>query len=172
MKKFILIIMFCGLCCFLHKNTLCYGSNIQITTEGNNIVIKSGDNKFIAEITSDYKQNLRIYGINDNDAQGWSPLAYTTYILIASPFKGNPKTCEGPDAANAPLLNIIVENKDVKNKMEKLKKVQGYRAATLIGKNIRIKKFFYKNEDHSDALAAQDRLDPHNAIMINDIIAQ
>lgn len=172
MNKAILIIMFCSLFCFLHKNTVCYGDNIKVVINGSSLTINNGDNKFIAEITSDYKENLRIYGINDNNMSGWFPLAYAAYIFVAGPFTGNAKNCERNDADSAPLLNIIVENKDIKDKIEKLKKMEGRRTAIIIGKNITIKKFFYKDEDHTDALQIQPRCDPHYAIMITDIITQ
>jgi hypothetical protein len=170
MKKIILIIIFLGVCSFLYKNFL-KENNTQITTSGNNMVLESGDNKFIAKITSDYKKDLRIYGITDNNEQGWSPFAYATYIFTASPSTGNTEDCERNDALNAQLLNIIVKDKDIKNKINKLKSMKGRRSATVVGKKVYIKQFMYKDENHTGALKKQGQLDPHNAIIIDDIVA-
>lgn len=172
MKKLIWVIIFCAFSYFIYQNIFANRNNLQITTAGKNITLKNGDNKFNAEIISDYKENLRIYGINDNPSNGWSPIAYGTYILVASPFSGNTKGCEMTDAANAPFLNIIVEEKNIKNKINALKNTKGRRTAVIIGKRIAIKKFFYKNEDHSGALNPQGKLDPRNAIIVTDVITK
>lgn len=170
MKKIIIIIIFLGLCYFLYKNILSQENNTQAAINGNRITMRSGDSKFIGEIISDYKEDLRIYGINDNNERGWSPLAYATYIFVAGPFTGNTEKCERNDALKSSLLNIIAENTDIKNKINKLKSMKGRRSATIIGKKVYIKEFIYKNEDHSDALKKQGKLDPHNAIIIDDIV--
>lgn len=154
----------------LYKNNPFRANDTQTIIDGDSIIFKSGENKFIAEIVSDYSENLRIYGINDNNERGWSPLAYATYFLVAGPYRGDSIDCERDDALNAPFLNIIVEDQDLKNEINKLKSVQGRRSATLIGKKIRIKKFIYKDEDHTDVLKRQGRMDPASAIMIDEII--
>jgi len=171
MKKIILIIIFCSLCFFLCKSVFSRGNNIKITADGNDMVIESGDNKFIAEIVSGYKENLRIYAITDNNESGWSPFGYAKYIFAASPLTGNTKSCERNAALSSPLLNMIVEDEDIENKINKLKSMtDSRRSATVIGKKVYIKEFFYKNEDHTDALKKQGKLDPHNAIIINNIV--
>lgn len=168
MKKLILIVMFCGLCFFLYNNVR--GNDIKIVINGNDMVIEKKDHKFIAEIMSDYKENLRIYGITDLNDSEWSPYGYAKYLFAASPSTGNTEDCERNDALSSQLLNMIVEDKDVENKINKLKGIRGRRSATVIGRKVYIKEFYYKNENHTGALEKQGKIDPHNAIIINDIV--
>jgi len=170
MKKIIIIIIVFGLCYFIYKNILYKDNHAQLTTNGSDIVIKNGDNKFIGEIVSDYKEDLRIYGINNNNEQGWSPVAYATFIFVAGPLRGNAEDCERNDASNAPLVNIIVENSEIRDKINKLKNVEDRRSAALVGRKVHIKEFIYKNENHTNALRTQGKLDPSNAIIIDDIV--
>lgn len=171
MKRIILIIISCGLCLFLLKNAFSASNNIKITVNGKDVIVENEDNKFIAEIVSDYKEDLRIYGINDVNTDGWSPLAYAKYIFVAGPSTGNTESCEINGASNAPALNLIVENNDIQNKINRLKGMAHSRLrATIIGEKLYIKKFFYKNEDHSDVLQQQGKVDARTAIIVNDII--
>jgi len=154
----------------LHQTTTARSSEDKMTVNSGNLEFKKGKNKFTAEVGSDYRKNLRIYGINDVEQQEWSPLAYATYILVASPFTGNTEGCERNDAQSSARLNAIVESKDVIKKINQLKAMRGRTRATLIGKNIAVKRFYFEGKDHSDSLQPQGQFDPRRAILITDIV--
>ncbi len=171
MRKLIVVftgILVCGLFCA--SNNYTYAANVQITSSGSNLEITSGKNRFIAEVGSDYKENLRVYGVNEAPPSEWSPMAYASYILVAGPFTGNTIDCERNDAQRSITINVIVENKDVASKFKQLAAMQGRRRAVLIGKEINIVKFDFEGKDHSDSLRPQGRLDPRKALLIKDII--
>lgn len=169
MKTTILIIMACVLGFFAYQHVGSSHSNTKISKDGGDIVIKSGDNTYVAEIASDYNEELRIYGINDNDSEGWTPLGYARYILVAGPWTGDTEECERRDAAKAAYLNIIVDDNSLIDTFEDLKSEQGRRTATLIGEKVFIKEYYHNDEDHSDSLAKQGKLDPENAIIVSEI---
>ncbi len=169
MKTLIIIILFFSLVFFLSNA----GNVIKITTDVNDMVIEVGDNSFVATIMSDYEEDLRIYGItvNDEDKGAWSPFGYAKYIFMASPLKGMKEGCEKNDAMRAPLYNMIVEDRSIDRKIDTLiDMTDGRRSATIIGKKVYIEESFYKEEDHSDSLKKQGKIDPRHAILIEKII--
>ncbi len=170
MKRKLLIYIILILCCFSCKS---HQSEYQSSTEDSGkIVMKIGDNRFEGEIVSDYEQNLRIYGVNPQSNNGdWSPLAYATYLLVALPVNeiNAAADCEREDAERAPILNLIVRDEALKEKMTALEKVQDNRRAMVIGKKISITSFKYKGEDHSSVLKPNGKIDPRNAIILTDV---
>ncbi len=169
MKKIIVIIILCGIG-YLGSKNINSDHNVLSIADGNERIIENGENKFVIEIFSDYNKELRIYGINDNDSSGWSPIAYADYIFVASPDIEDTENCEANSAADAPFINIIAANEDVRNSIRNLKKTVGRRRATIIGGKVYIKEFFFKGEDHSDALKKQGKMNPRSAIWIQEII--
>lgn len=175
MKNFILIILvLCGLvfyakAFYFQKHNI----DIEVPADENEMVIEKGDGKFIAEVVSDYREDLRLFGINDNGFQAWpsTPFSYITYILVAGPYTGDTQQCELNVAGKLPYLSIVAGNEDVKRKMNEIKKsTKARRSATLIGKKIYIKKFIYKDEDRTASLDQQGKLDARNAIILSDIV--
>jgi hypothetical protein len=144
-------------------------SNTKITEEGDDIVIQSGDNTYVAEIVSDFEEELRIFGINDNDSDGWNPIGYARYIFVAGPYSGDTEECERRDAKNASWINVIVDDKTLVNAIDDLKNEEGRRHATIIGNQVAIKEYYHNDEDHSKSLTRKGKLDPGNAIIISDI---
>ena len=169
MKTIILIIMACVIGLFAYHYVASSHSSTIISEDGDHLVIESGDNTYVAEIVSDYNEELRIYGINDNDSEGWTPLGYARYILVAGPWTGDTEECERRDAAKAAYLNIIVDDNSLIDTFEDLKDVQGRRTATLIGEKVFIKEYYHNDEDHSDSLTKQGKLDSNNAIIVSEI---
>ncbi|MCI5123402.1 MAG: hypothetical protein D3925_02725 [Candidatus Electrothrix sp. AR5] len=169
MNKIIIIIFFSAVGYFAYNNFIS-DKNGFMMTDGKEIVFENGDNTFAGEIVSSYNEKLRIYGINNNDSGDWSPIAYAKFMFVASPFIGDTDTCEENSASQAPILNIIVDDVKLLDKIGKLKMVDGRRKATVIGDNIYIKKFTYKGEDHTGALKKQGKIDPRNAILVREIV--
>lgn len=169
MKKFATIIVICILG-YMGYQAMSSDSPVFFTSDGDTITIESGDNTFIAQVVSDYHKDLRIFGINVNNSDGWSPFAYADYIFVASPYIGDTEECEANTAHAAPLINIIVGDEEIVNIISDLEKTGGRRRATIIGEKILIKNFTYQGDDHSDALKKQGKLNPRSAIWIKEII--
>lgn len=166
MKKILLLILLCAAFCF---NGWC-GQAVTITSSGDELTIKRGDHVFVAQIVGDYQQDLRIFGITDNSGGGWNPMAYANYIFMAQVFNGNIEDCERGAALSAPLLNMIIENAGIKADIHTLEGMsETRRSATIIGRKLRIKEFYYKEKDHSDSLKKQGQMDPSSAIIIDEI---
>ena len=170
MKRKLLIYIILILCCFACNN---YQSDDQSpTADSGKIVMEIGDNRFEGEIVSEYEEDLRIYGVNPQSNNGeWSPVAYATYLLVALPVSetNTASDCERDDAQRAPVLNLIVKDEALKEKMMALDKVQDNRRATVIGEKITITSFKYKGEDHSSVLKPSGKIDPRNAIIVTDV---
>ena len=66
MKNIIIVLVICVISYFAYQHFIS-GSGRSITTDGHEIIIKCGDNKFIAETVRDYNENLRVFGVNKND---------------------------------------------------------------------------------------------------------
>ena len=169
MKTIILIIMACVLGFFAYQYVGSSNSSTIISEDGNDLVIENGDNTYVAEVVSDFNEELRIYGINDNDSKGWTPIGYARYILVAGPWTGDTEECERRDAAKASYMNIIVDDNSLLDTFEDLKSVEGRRTATLIGEKVIIKEYYHNDEDHSDSLAKQGKLEPNNAVIVSEI---
>ena len=146
--------------------------NTKITEDGGDIVIQSGDNTYVAEIVSDFEEELRIYGINDNESDGWNPIGYARYIFVAGPYSGDTDACERRDAKKASWINVIVDDETLVDAIDELKEEEGRRHATIIGDQVVINEYYHKDEDHSKALAKQGKLDPRNALFISEIVLE
>lgn len=156
---------------YFYTNNFSGGSSITMGGD-DHFVIESGDHTFVAEVVSDYEEHLTIYGINDNDSNGWSPMAYANYLLVARPYVGEISECQKNLAQTAPMMCAIVNDDAVEGAISQLAMSTGQTDATIIGKKLNITEFTYRGEDHSDSLQKIGKLDPAKAILIEDIIVE
>ena len=169
-KKWIIIILVVAGGVLLYQAFLGGSGKNLMSTRGDEMKIEKGKNSFFGEVNGSYREDLRVYGIDESeDDGGWSPLGYVDYFLTASIWTGNTVDCERSDAMNAAIFNVIVEDESVRDKLEMLKGTEGRKRATITGREVRIKKFLFEGDDHSDSLKKQGKLDPGNALIVDEV---
>ena len=125
MKTTILIILACMVGFLGCQRAGSSHGNTTITEEDGDIVIKRGDNTYVAEIVSDFEEDLRLYGINDNESDGWNPIGYARYVFVAGPYSGDTEACERRDAKKASYINIIIDDETLVDAIDDLKEEEG-----------------------------------------------
>lgn len=169
-KKWIVVILIVAGVVLLYQSFFGGSGGGSMSVSGGEMKMENGKNSFVGDMKGSYREELRVYGVDESeDDGGWSPLGYVDYFLTASVWTGNTADCERTDAMNAAILNVIVEDESVRGKIELLKDSEGRRRATITGREVKIKRFLFEGEDHSDSLKPQGKLDPGSALIVDDI---
>jgi hypothetical protein len=142
------------------------------------IQITKGDNEFLFEDGGVCEVDLRVFGFNENTTrEEFGPLALITHSFIATPMANNEdifrkQMCESGSLNQASMLNIIINERDVLDKVLSVEADDAQRKCVhLSGKSLFMKQLTYKGEDFSDdwQTSGQFKPDPYKYVLVSDI---
>lgn len=153
--------------------------SIEITESGENIEITNKNNKFLLSQSPEFSLDLRVFGYNENDASvDEGPFSVITHFFVATPLDVNEEVfdkylCERKSLEKASLIQIIVDDSELRNKIKKLEKAANPRGcARITGRGLYLLEYTYKEEKRNPQgwqMMGQFATEPRKMILLTDI---